>query len=389
MLPGHPRPYRSPPARPRSLSPWPTSTPLGRDLEAALGAERVLADPLTRRLYARDASMVEGSCALVAFPASTDDVVACVRAAREHGLAVVPRGSGTGLAGGATPIGDALVVVTDEDEPRSSRSARRTDSRGWSRACSTSTCPSRSRPLGFTYAPDPSRQQTSSIGGNVSTNAGGPHCLAYGVTSRARARGRRRAGRRLGGPARERRRPRPPATTCAACVVGSEGTLGVVAGRLRASHAAPAPRCARCCSTSPRWRTARRPSRRSSPRASCPAAVEMMDHGIVRGRRERSRTPATRPTPPRSSSWRSTARTRPCEAQIARRGGGGTGARRAHDPRGRRRHRARADLEGTQVRVRRRRADRPALPPARLRGAAHELARGVSTGVYGSPSATT
>jgi len=39
------------------------------------------------------------------------------------------------------------------------------------------------RPDGFTYAPDPSSQQTSSIGGNVNTNAGGPHCLAYGVTS--------------------------------------------------------------------------------------------------------------------------------------------------------------------------------------------------------------
>ena len=39
------------------------------------------------------------------------------------------------------------------------------------------------RPYGFTYAPDPSSQQTSSIGGNVNTNAGGPHCLAYGVTS--------------------------------------------------------------------------------------------------------------------------------------------------------------------------------------------------------------
>ena len=83
-----------------------------RDLEAALGAGRVLDDPLTRRLYARDASMVEGSCELVAFPDSTGDVVACMRAAREHGLAVVPRGSGTGLAGAATPIGDALVVVT-------------------------------------------------------------------------------------------------------------------------------------------------------------------------------------------------------------------------------------------------------------------------------------
>src|SRR2546423_6024970 len=83
-----------------------------RDLERTLGADQVLSDPLARRLYARDASMVEGSCALVAFARSTGDIVTCLRAAAEHGLSVVPRGSGTGLAGAATPIGDALVVVT-------------------------------------------------------------------------------------------------------------------------------------------------------------------------------------------------------------------------------------------------------------------------------------
>ena len=83
-----------------------------RALEAALGPAEVLSDPLALKLYARDASMVEGGCALVAFPRSTDDIVACVRIAAEHGLPIVPRGSGTGLAGAATPIGDALVVVT-------------------------------------------------------------------------------------------------------------------------------------------------------------------------------------------------------------------------------------------------------------------------------------
>ncbi len=85
-----------------------------RALEDALGADEVLSDPLSLRMYARDASMVEGGCALVAFPRSTPDIVACVRIAAEHGLPVVPRGSGTGLAGGASPIGDALVVVTSK-----------------------------------------------------------------------------------------------------------------------------------------------------------------------------------------------------------------------------------------------------------------------------------
>src|SRR5688500_18645658 len=82
-----------------------------RELEEALGPDEVLSDPLALRLYARDASMVAGAAGLVVFPRSTDGVAACVRAAATHDLAVVPRGSGTGLAGASTPIGDALVVV--------------------------------------------------------------------------------------------------------------------------------------------------------------------------------------------------------------------------------------------------------------------------------------
>src|SRR3989304_7662970 len=86
--------------------------PAPRALEAALGPAEVLSDPLALRLYARDGSMVEGGCALVAFPRTLADVVACVMIAAEHGLPIVPRGAGTGLAGAATPIGDALVVGT-------------------------------------------------------------------------------------------------------------------------------------------------------------------------------------------------------------------------------------------------------------------------------------
>src|SRR5262245_46766571 len=85
-----------------------------RELVAALGEDAVLADPLALRLYARDASIVEGSAGLVAFPRSVDDMVACVRTAAAHELDVVPRGSGTGLTGASTPLGDALVVVTSK-----------------------------------------------------------------------------------------------------------------------------------------------------------------------------------------------------------------------------------------------------------------------------------
>ena len=75
-----------------------------RALEDALGAGEVLSDPLALRLYARDASMVEGGCALVAFPRSRDDIAACVGVAAEHGLPSSP-GFGHGAGRGSTPIG--------------------------------------------------------------------------------------------------------------------------------------------------------------------------------------------------------------------------------------------------------------------------------------------
>ena len=126
--------------------------------------------------------MVEGSAGLVAFPRSTDDLVACVRTAAAHDLAVVPRGSGTGLTGASTPIGDALVVVTSKMDRI--LEIRTEDRLAWVEpGLFNLDLGTALRGTGFTYMPDPSSQQVSSIGGNVGTNAGGPHCLAYGVTS--------------------------------------------------------------------------------------------------------------------------------------------------------------------------------------------------------------
>ncbi|MGZ8607685.1 MAG: FAD-binding oxidoreductase, partial [Actinomycetota bacterium] len=249
-----------------------------RALEDALGPSEVLSDPLALALYARDASLVEGGCALVAFPRSTDDVVTCVRIAGEHGLPVVPRGSGTGLAGGSTPIGDAVVVVT-------SKMTRIVDVRPEDRLAWVEPglpnldLANALRPYGFTYAPDPSSQQTSSIGGNVNTNAGGPHCLAYGVTSNhvlaldivlpdASV-------HRLGSEA-----PEAAGYDLRAATVGSEGTLGVVARVcVRLTPLPPAVRTMLFDFTSVKDCAATVSDIIAS--GVVPAAVEMMDHGIV------------------------------------------------------------------------------------------------------------
>lgn len=153
------------------------------DLEAALGRDRVSAGPAERALLSRDASVYErGTAGPVCYPGSTADVVAAVRIATRHGRAIVPRGAGTGLAGGAVPLGSPVVVVT-------TRMDRVLDVDVGNRVAWVEPgvvnldLTRRLRPLGYHFAPDPSSQQACTIGGNVANNSGGPHCLAYGVTS--------------------------------------------------------------------------------------------------------------------------------------------------------------------------------------------------------------
>jgi len=249
-----------------------------RDLVYAIGAAQVLDDPLSLRLYARDASMVEGSAGLVAMPRSADDVVACLSIAARHGLDVVPRGAGTGLAGGATPIGDPLVVVTSKMD--AVLEVRVEDRLAWVEpGLPNLRLSEHLHPLGFTYAPDPSSQQTSSIGGNVSTNAGGPHCLAYGVTAAhvlavdlVTADG---TAVRLGSEG-----PETAGYDLRGLVVGAEGTLGIVtAVCVRLQPLVPAVRTLLLDFAS--VHEAAETVSEIIARGIVPAAVEMMDQGIV------------------------------------------------------------------------------------------------------------
>jgi glycolate oxidase len=194
---------------------------------ALLGPQRVLDHPLERAIYARDGSLGGmGECGLVVLPETTEEVAACVRLAAQHDLKVVARGSGTGLAGGAIPLEGALVIslarmrrilAIDPDTPCA-----------WVEPGVLNLDLTMAvRHLGLHYAPDPSSQQACSIGGNVATNAGGPHCLASGVTV-AHVLGLEVVladGEvvELGGPA-----PDPPGYDLRGLMVGSEGTMGIV-----------------------------------------------------------------------------------------------------------------------------------------------------------------
>ncbi len=157
--------------------------PLTADLNKALAPDRVHLDGAERSLLSHDASVFDGGGAgPVCYPISTDEVVAILQIAARHDRAVVPRGAGTGLAGGAIPMGGPIVVaLTKMNEILSVDIDNRV---AWVEPGVINLDLSRHlRPLGFHFAPDPSSQQVCTIGGNVANNSGGPHCLAYGVTN--------------------------------------------------------------------------------------------------------------------------------------------------------------------------------------------------------------
>ena len=153
------------------------------DLVAALGADRVRADGAARHLAGTDASIFAGGTAgPVCFPDSTEHVQGIMAVAAKHDRAVLPRGAGSGLSGGAAPLGEPIVVSTTRMNRVLEIDVE--DRVAWVQPGVVNLDLTRqTTPLGLHFAPDPSSQQVCTIGGNVANNSGGPHCLAYGVTS--------------------------------------------------------------------------------------------------------------------------------------------------------------------------------------------------------------
>jgi glycolate oxidase len=196
------------------------------EFERLLGPDRVRTHPLDRWLFSKDAGISRGETEVVVFPETTDEVAACVRIARRFELTIVARGAGTGLAGGAVPTGSSLVVVlTRMNRIWEVDEVGRTAWVGPGVINLDLSMELADR--GVHFAPDPSSQQSCTIGGNVGTNAGGPHCLTDGTTTAhvlavemVTADG---AVVILGGEA-----PDTPGLDLRAVVIGSEGTVGIV-----------------------------------------------------------------------------------------------------------------------------------------------------------------
>ena len=167
----------------------PTLAPSRPTIDSAV-AERLAAIVGPRHVLLRSSELLVYSSdglpgyrlipSLAVFPGSRDEVIEVVRLLAREGLPFVPRGAGTGLSGGALADGVVLVGLNRLTRILSidAENALAVVEPGVVNVALTKAAARH----GLHYAPDPSSQTACTIGGNVAENAGGPHCLKYGVT---------------------------------------------------------------------------------------------------------------------------------------------------------------------------------------------------------------
>ncbi len=152
-------------------------------LQEQFPAEVVLVDAFETAAYECDALSAYTCLPLaVLLPESTEDVALMMKICREEGVAVTPRGAGTSLAGGALPVEGSVVLCIS----RMNRVLETNFAIGQIRVQTGITNLGVSGAVagqGWFYAPDPSSQLACTIAGNIAMNAGGAHCLKYGVTT--------------------------------------------------------------------------------------------------------------------------------------------------------------------------------------------------------------
>ncbi|MFO0973370.1 MAG: FAD-linked oxidase C-terminal domain-containing protein [Phycisphaerae bacterium] len=252
---------------------------LPAELERLLPPDRLLRDAGELAVYANDAfTLVEARPEAVVLPQSTAEVATVVRWAAVAGVALVPRGAGTSLAGGTIAIGGGVClclsrmrrILEIDYRDRFARVEAGVTNLAISQAVAAA---------GWHYAPDPSSQVTCTIGGNVNTNAGGPHTLKYGVTANhvlgATVVWPDGTVESLGGPYDD-----APGADLLGLLIGSEGTLGIVTeATVRLTRSAPAVRT--LLAEFDRLDSAAVAIARIAAAGIVPAALEMMDRTVV------------------------------------------------------------------------------------------------------------
>jgi glycolate oxidase subunit GlcD len=205
-----------------------SGTSIERELAALLGTDAVLSGDT--RAYLSDATEsrnLRGHADAVALPRDAQQVAETVRWCYEHDVAIVPRGGGSGFTGGAVPLNGGVVLSLER-----LTKVRHLDPGLWRAAVEagaiTADVRRRARENGLFYPPDPGSSEQSQLGGNIATNAGGPHAFKYGVTGAwvtgvevALAPGELV---RIGGPIRKD----VAGYDLKSLLIGSEGTLGVI-----------------------------------------------------------------------------------------------------------------------------------------------------------------
>lgn len=154
-----------------------------KELTRLVGRENILSDRKDLIAYSYDATPRQEMPEVVVFPRHTADVSAVMKLAYREKVPVVPRGAGTNLSGGTIPVKGGIILEFSR----------------MNRILEINTADRRAvvepgvvnldlqnalAPMGFFYPPDPASQKSSTLGGNVGENAGGPLCLRYGVTSK-------------------------------------------------------------------------------------------------------------------------------------------------------------------------------------------------------------
>jgi glycolate oxidase len=197
-----------------------------KSLRQIVGDRYLLVEKEDVIVYEQDGSIFQVMPEIVVLPGDVEQVAAVIKAAKRANVPIVPRGSGTGLAGGAVPAEGGIIlslarlnrILKIDLENRIAVVEPGVINLDVTKAVAKD---------GYFYAPDPSSQAACSIGGNVANNSGGPHTLAYGVTTN------HVLGLEvvlddgaivwLGGEA-----PDPPGYDLCGVFVGSEGTMGIV-----------------------------------------------------------------------------------------------------------------------------------------------------------------